>query len=395
MDNASLKKLDEFLIARGGPFHTLQNQLGLLREESLWAGRRAAIFVGLAWGVPLLLALLDGQAWGPMTERPYLLDLGAWSRFFVATGVFLLTERYVELRLRWFLQEFGRAPILAPASFEHAATAVTQCLKYRDARLAEMICLLLAVVGALLSLASVMGSETSWWAYRKTEIGGGLTPAGWWAFLVSLPIFWFLLFRGLWRHFVWSLLLRKFARLKLRLTVAHPDGNGGLAFIGRYPNAYAIFMFGVSAVVASAVANHFLNDSLTVTAYGYIMAAWLAIVLALFAYPLSAFTRPLAELKAQTQRVAGAQATRFHRMAERKTFGSNIVNDDAEEVAANQDVADSSKQFDLARKLKVYLVKRDALIPLAAATLLPLVAAGATKLPYKEIFSVAKKLLLL
>jgi hypothetical protein len=40
------------------------------------------------------------------------------------------------------------------------------------------------------------------------------------------------------------------------------------------------------------------------------------------------------------------------------------------------------------------LVTRDALVPVAAAALIPLIAAGATQLPVKELIKVAKNLLL-
>jgi hypothetical protein len=60
-----LRRVDEFLIARGGPFYALQQRLGLLHERALHAGRRAALLVGLAWGVPLLLSAVAGHAIGP------------------------------------------------------------------------------------------------------------------------------------------------------------------------------------------------------------------------------------------------------------------------------------------------------------------------------------------
>ena len=43
-------KIGQFLAAHGGPFYTLQRQLGLLREDAFRAGSRALLFVGLAWG---------------------------------------------------------------------------------------------------------------------------------------------------------------------------------------------------------------------------------------------------------------------------------------------------------------------------------------------------------
>ena len=160
--NDMAKSIDEFLISRGGPFYELQRRLGVLQEEAFRTGRRAEVFVALAWGVPLLLSLFSGKVWGEVAERPFLLDPGAWARFFIAIGAFILTGRYLEEQLRWCLKEFTRAPVLAPSSFEAAAIAVNTSLK---------------------------------------RLAGGMhiTPAGWWSFLFSVPVLWFLLFRGLWR----------------------------------------------------------------------------------------------------------------------------------------------------------------------------------------------------
>lgn len=143
------------------------------------------------------------------------------------------------------------------------------------------------------------------------------------------------------------------------------------------------------------IANQFITSDMSVQTFGYIMTGWLFLVLGLFAYPLSAFIKPLSELKKETQLVAGAQATRVHRQNERKLFGHNIVCPEDDEKADNEDVADSSKQFELAQKLNIYLINRSALFPVAFVAILPLAAAGATKMPYKEIRAVAKKLLLI
>ena len=76
------------------------------------------MFVALAWGVPLLLSLLAGRAFGPRGHHPYLLDFGAWARFFIATGLFLMAEQQVEYGLHGKLGQFVRAPIIAPELFQ-------------------------------------------------------------------------------------------------------------------------------------------------------------------------------------------------------------------------------------------------------------------------------------
>ncbi len=387
--------IEEFLLSHGGPFFELQRRLRMLREDALLAGRRAAIFVGLAWGVPLVLSLLEGHAIGPADSRPYLFDTGAWARFFIATGLFLLTEEEVEQGLRAKLAQFARAPLLAPNSFEAAAIAVSTALRRRNSGLAEMLCLAGAIVATLPWLFQLMGEETSTWAAQIADGRHRIMLAGWWSLIFSMPLFNFLLLRGLWRYVVWALLLSRIAPLDLRLVATHPDGNAGLGFISEYPNAYAMFVFGLSSAIAVPVVGHVFESDVSSVTFGYILGGWLAIVLAVFAFPLLAFVRPLSVLKENTLQLLSSQATRYCREAERALLGSNVVADDPAEADPDHPAADPSAQLAAVHKLSVFLLSRTSLAPLAASALIPFAIVGATKLPYKEVFSLVKKLLVL
>jgi hypothetical protein len=304
-------------------------------------------------------------------------------------------ERQVEDRLRTTLGQFVKVPVIAPESIGAAAAAVTRTLEQRDSRIAEAACLALAALVTVVTYLNVTDTSTSSWAVVASANDLSLTAAAWWCLAVSSPIFWFLLLRGLWRHFVWSMLLRRIAGLRLRLISTHPDKMGGLGFVAKYPNAYATFIFAISCVLGASLAAELINDRLSTNHYAFVMGGWLIIVLALFVYPLRAFHRPLSQLKEETLFVYGAQATRHHRLAERKLVGRNIAAPEAAEAAGSEEIADPSKQFDAAGKLSVLLVSRSALIPVCAAALVPLAVAGVTKLPYKEMLSIVKRLLLL
>ncbi|OCP21262.1 MULTISPECIES: hypothetical protein [unclassified Ensifer] len=385
-------KIAEFLASRGGPFYELQSRLRLLHENALQSGKRAILFVALAWGVPFLLGLprsfsLDHGQGG------YLTDPGVWAKFFVAVAAFVLAEQQVERGLRIKLAQLVRAPLIAPTSLPRAADTIASALRQRDSRTAEVVCLGLALAAALFSYGNLHTAQASSWAVLHGPDGNTITAAGWWTICISLPLFVFLLLRGIWRHFVGAQLLRKIAKLELRLVAAHPDGKGGLGFLAQYPNAYMFFVFGMSSAIAAAVAKHLLQESLSMTTFSMIMGGWLAIVLALFAYPLSAFSQPLARLKETGLLMLGTQATRFHRAAERKVLGRNVLTDATPEP--EEDIADPTKLFETTRKLSSMLVSRTAVVPVAAAALIPFAVAGATKLPFKEVFSVLKKLLLL
>jgi len=391
---AEEESIGQFLVAHGGPFYTLQRHLGLLREDAFRAGRRAVLMVGLAWGVPLVLSIVASDAIGPYAERPYLLDPGAWARFFIAVGLFILMERQVEERLRKHLAQFARAPLLAPGSFEPAAEAVTKALKRRDSRLAEIVCLIIAIIATIAGSFRMIDVETSSWMVRVSSDGNTLTMAGWWCLVFSNTLFLFLLLRWLWRLCVWSMLLRDFAGFELRLVASHPDGHGGLAFIGQYPNAYATFILAVSCVVGAAIAKEFLAGDLTGEAYSFVMGVWLVIVFLPFVVPLLAFRESLAKLKERTYLSYSALATRHHRAAERDLLGRNISASEDAGKETGEEVPDPSKAFATTKKLSAFLFSRSALLPISAAALLPLVAAGATIMPIKELLKILKRLLL-
>ena len=388
--------MDEYLSAHGGPFYELQRQLGLLRDNAFRAGPRALLFVGIAWGIPLILSIVEGHAFGSAAERPFLLDPGPAARFLIAVGLFVLMELQVEGKLKTHLDQFFRAPLIAPSSFDQAAAAISKALKRRDSRVAELVCLVVACVLTILSYPGVTQAEFGSWRVQQVEGQPYLTLAGWWCLLVSAPIFFFFFLRWLWRHHVWGLLLRDLARLDLRLTASHPDGRGGLRFIGQYPNSYSTFVFAVSCVVAAAIANQLLHGTLSLAVYSSVMGIWLAIVLALFAGPLLAFVRPLSRLKQETTLLASSQATNRARATEKEVLGKNVSDVDAAvDAGKSADIADPTKLYDTAQKLSSFLVNREALVPIAAAALIPLIVAGAAKLPIKELIGVAKHLLLL
>jgi hypothetical protein len=148
-------------------------------------------------------------------------------------------------------------------------------------------------------------------------------------------------------------------------------------------------------VLGAAIARTLLQGGLSPATYGQLMGAWLFVVIILFGAPLLAFTGPLKRLKEATVLAASALATRRERAVERELLGSNMsAASDAEATAAGE-IPDSAKLYAAAKKLSTYLISRAAIVPVAAAALLPLVAAGATQLPIRELLKIARSLLLL
>jgi hypothetical protein len=389
------RSIDGFRVTGDPTLEPLAARLGALARLGGAAPRRAAFLVALGWGGTLALAALAGSSWGPPEARPYLRDLGAFSRFALAVGVLATMDARVDAQLRAHLRRLTDAPLLAPSAVPAAAEAIVRAVDRARSPLAAVLCAVLSVLLALSSAVATLGRGEASWAVAISREGPALTAAGWWAACIASPIVSFLLLRWLWRHLVWALLLRALSRLELRLVATHPDGVGGLGFIGRYPNVFATLVLAMSLMLAAAVLRAMTQEAISAETYGWIMTGWLAVVVALFAAPLAAFSAPLHRLKEATRDTAAAQATEHFRAVEQDVLGANIAVDDAVRDDDGKAPPDPSKFYAAAGKLGTLPFSRAAILPLAAAALLPLLAAGATQLPLRELWSVARRLLVL
>ena len=168
--------------------------------------------------------------------------------------------------------------------------------------------------------------------------------------------------------------------------------TSGLGFVGQYPGVYASFVFALSCVVGAACAHLLAQGGLAPAVYGYVMLGWLALVLAVFAHSLQAFSVPLRALRRRALLVSGARATRHARAAEQGVLDDGVGEAEALPAGAGPDPA---PVFRAAAGLSVFLVDRAALASVAAAALLPLVAAGATRLPPAQLLLPLKRLLMI
>lgn len=382
----------EYLFFRGGPFYELQKRLRLVRKDRENTLQRAAIFVGLAWGVPLLLSLYEGRAWGSFADRPYLLHLTVWARYFVSVGIFMLMGPIIGRRLTEVLHRLVKSELLAPGSNAGAAEAVTRALKRSDASSAELTCLVIAVLISVLSGFHIQVANPRSWIFRQSPGGTSISLAAWWSLIVSAPIFWFLLARWVWRLIVWAMLLRDLAALNLRLVVTHPDGYGGIGFVGEFSNAFTPFIFAISCDTGASVAESLIRGNLDTTSYVIVVAGWLIIVHALISLPLLAFTNSLSELKRKTLERSGVQATRYQRAAERKVLGQNTVAAPDAEATQVGDIPDPTVLFAAAKKMPTFLFSRATLVPVSAAALAPMLAAAATHVPFASLLKLLKHL---
>jgi hypothetical protein len=99
----------------------------------------------------------------------------------------------------------------------------------------------------------------------------------------------FVLLRFLYRIALWWVFLWKTSRLNLQLHSVHPDGAGGLGFLGLTLNTFRLPAFAISASFAGGVADLVLLNGVRASELKYEIAGLILFVVGLFVLPLCLF----------------------------------------------------------------------------------------------------------
>jgi hypothetical protein len=382
---------DEFpplLLTEGGPGDALLRRLRLA-PLGVGSRRAALVLMGVTWVPLLVLSVIQGVAVsGP--QIPFVYDVAAHVRFLVALPILLLAEIPIGVRLRSAAAHFVSAGIVGPEDHARYARIIEDARKLRDSRIAELGVFVAAYVTAytVLTRAGFQGGST-WYAPQE-----GLTPAEGWYALISIPIFQFVLYRWLWRMFVWGSFLRRVSQLDLRLPPTHPDGAAGLGFLGKACIPFGTLLFAMSAVVSSAIATRVLFAGAALEQFQISYAALFVVALATFTLPILVFVPMLLGVKQRGLLQYGTLASRYTYLFDRKWVrGEAAPQEPLLGTADIQSLADLANSYQLIGKMRVLPIQTADFVAMALPGVIPAIPLAATVMPVSEIVKGLFKLL--
>lgn len=275
----------EYSLMRGGPTYRLVRAMLRMAPGAHPGALVAALVFVVSFVPPSLLAWRDGALAGGRIDIPLLQDWYVVARFGVALPLLILGADLSDRLLRGAIRQCWLGGAVGVGARDAFLGALSSVARWRDAFIPEAGCLLLAIAPVLLpALTSGMsGTEQLGEATWMHAADGALTPAGVWVETVSAPLFRFVVLLWLWRFLLWTWLLLRLSRTGLDLKASHPDGAGGLAFLGLAQCRFAI----LSAVGATLVCGYCLNQmmhagtsvhELRYLVAGYVVGATLALL---------------------------------------------------------------------------------------------------------------------
>jgi hypothetical protein len=391
MKTENVSQFPELSLMEGGPGDALLKRLRLIRPEFGAASARTAVsLAALTWLPLLVFSSIEGLALGG-AKVPFLYDLAAHARFLVAVPVLVLAEIPIGRRLRGIAKRFLDAGLVREGDQKQFASCVFDTLRFRDWRLAGLILLVLAYSTTYAGIS--MNSSQRGGMWFEPSLAGGLSPVGYYYALVSLPIFQFLMYRWAFRMLVWTRFLWQVSKLDLFLTPTHPDGAGGLGFLGKGSIPFGLILFALSSVVSAAIATRTLFSGATLEQFEVTYATLILLLLIVLAGPLMVFAPKLFRAKQDGLRRYGELASRYMQLFDNKWVEGVNTSEPLLGTADIQSLADLGNSYELIRKMRVVPIALSDFIAMALAGVIPAIPLAATVMPVSEILKGIFKLL--
>lgn len=385
-ENLTTEQTD-FSLVLGGPLYQLFRRVHLSGDALELVRRRVIAGVLLAWVPLLLLSALEGKLLGVTAAVPFLLDMEVHVRFLVALPLLIAAELVVHQRMRLVAKQFLERKVIPEGDRTRFDAAIAAAFRLRNSLLAEV--LLIAFVyglGVLVFWRLYTALNTTSWYMVPTNTGSSLSLAGIWYGYVSLPIFQFLMLRWYFRLFIWARFLWQVSRIDLSLAPLHPDRVGGLGFLSQTAYAFMPLAVAHGALLSAMIANRVLHLGAALTEFKVEIALVVIFMQCLVFAPLFLFAAQLAEAKRTGLREYGTLAERYVREFDAKWLRSGAPPDEPLVGSADiQSLADLGNSFEVVRGMRLALFTKDAVLQLAAATLVPMVPLLLTMMSLEEL----------
>ena len=378
----------------GGPLFNLQKRVGLIKQNAPHVKRRALLAALLTWLPLLILSALQGTAFGHSVPVSFMRDFSAHTRFLLAVPLLVLAENVVGPRIAAAAGHFVRSGVVIDKDFQRFDEIIDRTLRARDSILAEVVILVLAYVFSIVAFKGTAIHVSTWYGTR-TESGESLTWAGMWLVGFCIPLYQFLIFRWLWRLFLWFQFLARVRNLDIQLFPTHPDLAAGLGFVGGAQRFFGIILFAFSVGSTGVIARDVVYDKIPLESFAPAIATYVAVALIIVLGPLVLFTGTLLKTKRIGLLQYGTLGTAYTGLFHKKWIEHD--NPDHDPLLGARDIqslADLGNSYSIITKMKPIPLDPRTLIHLVVASLLPMTPLLLTVMPLKDVLKLLMKVLM-
>ncbi len=380
-------KSTDFSLVQGGPLFQLLRRSHLSGDALELLKKRILVISVFAWFPLLVLSVLEGQAVGKSVAVPFLLDLEVHNKFLVILPLLIVSELVVHQRMRFVVRQFLERNLIPESALPRFDAAIASAFRLRNSVIAELLLIAFVyVVGVLIVWRHYAALSTATWYAVPAGKGLELSLGGMWYGYVSQPLFQFLMMRWYFRMFIWTRFLWKVSRIGLSLVPTHPDRVCGLGFLSNTVYAFTPLAVAHGGLLAGFIANRIFYLGAALPEFKIELAVLVAFMLCAVLGPLLVFAPQLAEAKRTGYREYGTLAERYIREFDAKWLRNGAPADEPFLGSGDiQSLADLGNSFEVVRTMRIVPISKEAVLRLAAATLVPVLPLALTMMPLEEL----------
>lgn len=172
----------------------------------------------------------------------------------------------------------------------------------------------------------------------------------------------------------------------MSLLPTHPDRLGGLSFLSDQIHAFTVLGVAHGALLAGTLANRIFFLDAQLLQFKFEIGSVVAFILTLVLFPLLMLGSQLAQAKRKGSREYGLLAERYAREFDEKWVHGGAPS--GEQLLGSGDIqslADLGNSFSVVREMRIVPFKRDDVIRLTVATLLPVMPLALTMMSFEDL----------
>jgi len=381
-----------FSIIRGGLLERFLILIRVASPDNAHTLRKIFFFTAITWIPLLVLSTVEGLLWGDKVQVSFLPEFATHIRLLIAIPLFLVAEVVVDNRVKITLKQFTRTGLVTEGGMAQFELAKQKADRMCESIWAEVFILALIVFN-LVFRSVVNPISLTTWAFPD-NIGHGLSLAGYWAAIVSLPLFQFLALRWLWRWIIWVRLMLMISKAGLRLHPAHPDKSGGLGFLGEPPFVFSLITFTLGVVFAAMLAEFVVFMDLKLRDHYALIGAFALLSVLINVAPLLTFIIPISLARTKGIFDYNALIIDHYRGFDDKWIERQSENETLLGSPDVSSVSDFGPIYESINKMTPFPFDFRIMLLSIIISLLPLLPVFALQIPIAEMFKMLTRILL-
>ena len=382
---------EPFRLSTGGLFYTILTRLHIQGPEHYTTRRRILVLATLCWLPLFLLAAYEGNLVNHNLDLPFLYDLKPYVRYMIIVPLLIVADAIIDPLIASNLKSIGSSGLIGDEHKNVYKKAVEQFRLRKDSYLADIVILLITAAVVISYIVNLVDPDAnnviSNWIIVQDNNDTQFTYAGWWFLLVSSPLLLILLFRWLWRFYLWTEFLFRVSRLKLRLQPTHPDMAGGLGILKNGENSFILIFVAFGAMLSVSLADEIMYHDMPLIQTQLIIAVYIAISILIMTLPLVFFSAQLIKAKRWGRVVYGGLGYRLSQAFDKK-WGKSEDKTIGEELLKTADasaVCDYSDVYEVVREMRYLPTRIKDLVAQAFILAVPFIPLVFIKIPVTEV----------